>query len=103
MTTFQLIALALTVLQAFDGWTTYKVLRMGGVEQNPLVQWFMERIGTYRALVVLKVGAAAIAWVLAAMPVSDDLKFALLAALAVLYVVIAAMNYNVYCKMKEKA
>lgn len=106
MTPTLLLALALTALQAWDGWTTYKVLRLGGVEQNPLVLWLMERIGAYRALLVLKGFAVALAWVLALMPIphpaGEDIRLGLLVALGVFYVIIAAHNYNALCKLRER-
>lgn len=112
MTPILALAVLLSALQLFDGWTTYHVIKLGGRELNPAVRWLMDRIGAYRALVVAKVGAAALAWLLALMPIAnlelghphsplgylfvsgEDIRLGLLGALAVLYVVIAINNWR---------
>ena len=115
MTTALWLALFLTLLQVWDGWTTYKVLRYpSGGEKNKLIRrliaflqrYVSERKAEYAALLLAKGGAAALAWLLALMPIphpaGEDIRLGLLLALAVLYVLIAAMNYNVLCKLKER-
>ena len=115
MTTALWLALFLTFLQVWDGWTTYKVLRYpSGGEKNKLIRrliaflqrYVSERKAEYAALLLAKGGAAALAWLLALMPIphpaGEDIRLGLLLALAVLYVLIAAMNYNVLCKLRER-
>lgn len=92
------LAIVLTLLQLFDGWTTYRVLKLGGSEQNALVKWAIAKWGAYEALLVLKGGAIALVWILAAFtgPVAQFLMI----ALAVFYAIIAAHNYNALCKLR---
>lgn len=92
------LAIALTLLNIFDGWTTYRVLKLGGREQNALVKWAIDKWGAYRALLVLKGGAIALVWLLAAMP--GDIPRFLMLALAVFYAIVAAHNYNALCKLR---
>ena len=92
------IAAALTVLQVFDGWTTYKILRLGGLELNPVVKWLMERIGEYEALVVFKAAAILLVWVIALNPIS--ITPVLLGALGVFYGLVTMHNYKVLLGMK---
>jgi len=107
------LALFLTLLQAVDGWTTYKVLRYpSGYEKNKLIRlliaflqrYVSERKAEYAALLLAKGGAAALAWLLALMPIphpaGEDIRLGLLLALAVLYIVIAVRNYNLLCKLR---
>lgn len=42
-------------LQVFDGWTTWQVLKHGGVEKNPLVRALIDALGKTPGLVVAKV------------------------------------------------
>ncbi len=92
------IAAALTVLQAFDGWTTYKILRLGGRELNPIVKWLMDRIGEYEALVVFKTMAIALVWVIALNP--TVLTPYILGALCLLYGFVIKNNYDVLSRMR---
>ena len=92
------IAAALTVLQVFDGWTTYTILKWGGVELNVVVRWFMDKLGVYPALVVSKTAAIALVWVIALNPI--DITPFLLTALALFYGFVAARNYGVLSRMK---
>jgi hypothetical protein len=50
----------LLVLNAADAATTSRVLRLGGIERNPLAQWFLERGWLLEA----KLGAVALLGVL---------------------------------------
>ena len=70
-TIFLASAIALTFLQAFDGWTTYQILKNGGRELNPIVKFLMDKLGRYPGLLVLKAAAAALAWVVALVPIAD--------------------------------
>ena len=106
MTEFQAIALAITVLQAFDGWTTYHILKMGGIEANPVVRKLMDAVVTYAGLVVSKVFAAGLAWLLAVIPIAHanayEIRVGAMVILAALYLVVAEHNWNTYRKMKAK-
>lgn len=55
------LAVLLATLQIFDYVSTVKALESGkGVEANPLVKWFMDKMGVRQGLAVLKgVGIAA--------------------------------------------
>ena len=46
---------AYLALQIFDGWTTWQVLKHGGVEKNPLVRALIDALGKTPGLVVVKV------------------------------------------------
>ena len=102
MTFLYVLAAALTLLQAFDGWTTYKIVQRGGLEKNGAVAALIERIGLYPALVLVKGSAAALGWLLVFAPVVDELtamlRASLVIGLAVLYGWVAWHNWNVYRK-----
>ena len=102
MTWLFILAVLLTILQAFDGWTTYKIVQRGGFEKNDLVAKLIERIGLYPALVLVKGGAAALGWLLVIAPVVDEftatLRASLVIGLAVLYGWVAWHNWNVLRK-----
>lgn len=59
-----ILAILLTILQIFDGWTTYKIIKRGGKELNPIVRSLIERLGLYQGLLVAKGFAVALGWVL---------------------------------------
>jgi len=44
----------LFVLLVADGWTTYKILKLGGVELNPVVRVLVRLLGRYTALVATR-------------------------------------------------
>lgn len=67
------LAILLTLLQAFDGWTTYKIIRRGGYEKNDLIAETIEKIGLYPTLLIFKAGAVAVQWFLAIAPTVDTL------------------------------
>jgi hypothetical protein len=94
-----LLALALTALQAFDGWTTYRILKAGGVERNPVMLWLMERIGTYPALLATKMLAVALVWVIALAPMDTRLRFLALSVLCAVYAWVAWNNWLVYRRL----
>lgn len=99
MSEFHLIAAALTLLQAFDGWTTYTILKRGGREMNKVVKALMEKVGVYPALVMVKVGAAFLAWFLALAPIAHDSAYEIRAGmfllLTALYMWVVSHNWNV--------
>lgn len=94
------IAIALTLLQALDGWTTYKIIRRGGYEKNTLIADWIEEFGLYPTLLVVKGACTAAAWVVAVCPVVDDftasIRLALLAGLTIFYSRVAYQNWKVY-------
>ncbi len=100
MNTLYLLAALLTILQAADGWTTYKIIQRGGREKNGFVAELMDRFGPYTTLLVLKVGGAALGWALALVPVIDELaarmRLALFLALTAFYIWVAWHNWKVY-------
>lgn len=100
MNALYVLAGLLTLLQAFDGWTTYQIVKRGGREQNDLVVEVIAWIGLYPALLVLKLGAAVLAWVLVVLPVVDQstaaIRVTLLAMLTIWYVWVAWHNWKVY-------
>lgn len=49
--------LLLFVLQIADIWTTWRVLSLGGHEENPPLAWLMRHIGVVPALVLVKLVA----------------------------------------------
>ena len=51
----------LIVLQIADYWTTMRVLRQGGHENNLVVAWIMQRLGVVAGLMLVKVFAAGVA------------------------------------------
>lgn len=44
----------LTLLQLVDGWTTYRIIKRGGSEKNPVVKKLIEKFGLYTGLVIAK-------------------------------------------------
>ena len=94
------IAIALSLLQAFDGWTTYQIHKRGGSDKNPVVRWLIGKLGLYPALVLLKACAAGLVWLLVLLPVVDGvtsgMRLALLAIATSWYVWVAWNNWSVY-------
>lgn len=88
------LAILLTLLQAFDGWTTYKIIRRGGSEANPLVAKAISILGLYPALVLLKAGAAALVWILVLFP--TNLSAIALPVLTIVYLLVAWHNWKVW-------
>lgn len=88
--------------------------QVGGRERNPVVRWLVkqcaklvsERKAAHLVLLLSKVGAVALVWFVAFVPIahtaSEDIRMGALLGLATLYALIAAHNYNAYCKMKER-
>ncbi len=48
------LVILFAVLQALDAYLTIRVLANGGREMNPIVAWFMHKLGKIPALVALK-------------------------------------------------
>lgn len=53
------LAVALTLLQALDGWTTYQIHKAGGFEKNTLVAGISHRAQGGRTTTTLQVRRAA--------------------------------------------
>ncbi len=87
------LAVALTVLQVFDGAVTYQILKSGGKEANPVVLWAIERIGAKNALIAAKAFAVCLAWALVA--IGGDLALVALVLLTVFYGWVAYHNWKV--------
>ena len=96
------LAALLTVLQLFDGWTTYQALKLGATERNPVVAEIMDTLGTYPALVLIKGSAAALAWWLALMEGSVDARAAILVLLTMAYVWVSVGNWQALQTVKGK-
>jgi len=93
------MAVLLTVLQAFDGWTTWSILKAGGRELNPVLVKLIEVVGVVPALVVVKGVAAGLGWFIALAPVGDvRWRGTALAMVAVVYVAVAVSNWRQYRK-----
>jgi len=83
----------LIVLQIADYWTTMKVLRQGGHENNPVVAWIMQRLGVVAGLALVKVFAMGVAAVVIYY-LGGDYASALLGAGCMLYAWIVLDNYR---------
>ena len=90
----------LTLLQAADFYTTYTALKSGtGQEANPFAKKLMDAIGVVPALVLLKVGLAALAWGMYLNGLLDTRAAeTAVAGLVVLYRVIGTHNFYVIGK-----
>lgn len=94
-----LFAALLAGLQAVDAYTTWRVLRLGGSEANPLVRWLMDRCGVGLALVLTK-GGAAIVGVLLAWLAPRPWGLVALVLLCVLYSVVADSNFEALARRR---
>lgn len=74
---------------AADGWTTWQVLRFGGVELWPSTKWLIKQLGLYWALVVMKsVPVVAVLWA-----ATRGMDWRLLLAMCAAYTGIVTWNY----------
>jgi len=83
----QALLISFIVLQVVDGATTAVILARGGRELNPLVRFFIEKIGERTALAAVKTLAIVLFCV-----IYDPSPWWVLAALCALYVVICLRN-----------
>jgi hypothetical protein len=90
------LAVLLTALQVFDGWVTYLIIRNGGGEANPVVEWLITKLGLYPALLLLKGIAVILVWVLVLLPGKFNLLG--LIVLSIFYLWVAFHNWKVYQK-----
>ena len=54
MTLNELFFVTLVILNVLDIYTTLRVLRQGGEELNPVMDWLMDKVGVIPALIVPK-------------------------------------------------
>ena len=101
-TALYVLAALLTLLQVWDGYSTYQILKRGGTERNPIVAEIMDMLGVYPGLLVVKCAAAGIAWAIALMDGSVDARAAILVLLTALYVWIAMGNWQAWQEQKGK-
>ena len=101
-TALYVLAALLTALQLFDGWCTYQVLKRGGSEKNPVMAEIMDTFGTYPGLLLVKCGAAGLAWYLALMEGNPETKAAILVVLMMAYVWVSVSNWQALQKQKGK-
>ena len=85
------------LLQVFDGWVTWQILKRGGTELNPLLVWLMTKVNAEKALVLSK--SVGVIGALALMLIGGDLALVGLVLLTVFYGWVAYRNYGVYRKM----
>ena len=93
-----LLLVALAGLQIADGITTYSAIRRKkGREQNPIVNWFIERLGLFPGLFLVKgVGVVMALWLWMA----GSLPAMLL--LTVFYAYIVHKNYGIASNGNQK-
>jgi len=92
----ELIA-AVVLLQALDGWTTYRIISRGvGYERNPVIQWLIDRLGLYGGLFAGKGAVAALVALGAPLGWWDgEIELYLLFGLAGLYSFVVVNNYRI--------
>ena len=79
----------LLLLQYFDGLTTYRLLSGGGRELNPVVRFFLDRLGLLPGLLVVK-GLVSVA--VAAATFYGSMPWWLLVALIAIYIAVVTHN-----------
>ena len=52
------------VLNLCDAWTTWQVLKLGGIEANPVLAWSMKNFGVALTLAVFKITPVVVVWAL---------------------------------------
>ena len=87
-----ILAIALTLLLIFDGWSTYRILKNGGRERNPVMRWLFENFGMYESLLGTRLGAIVLVWLLALN--AGAWGYLVLIALTIFYVWVAVNNYK---------
>jgi len=93
MTPALYLAIAVTVLQAWDAYSTYKVLSAGGRELNPAMRWLMEQFGMVEALLLGKGAVVLVVW-WAVSTLAETVALWLLGGICVFYVAIAINNWR---------
>lgn len=102
MTTALVFFLLLFVLQIADTWTTWRVLSLGGHEENPPLAWLMKRLGVVPALVVVKLVAMAPLAMLVKVSSSAPLVQFILALSIGLYTWVVVHNKQQLAKIKRR-
>ena len=92
MLPFTLFFILLIALVLVDAWSTYKGLKSGAREANPVVRSLSKAVGTKEALTLIKVGYLWVAW--GYPPASPVEQWAVLAV----YVAVAINNLRVLRK-----
>lgn len=59
---FVVLFVLVVALQAADGFLTWRVLRAGGRELNPLVRFLIDRLGTVPGLALAKLFLVVMVW-----------------------------------------
>lgn len=90
-----LLAILLTVLNIFDFYSTYKILRAGGNELNPIMNFLIQKLGLVWALAISKL----IVLVCISILVWFKMVY-LLIVLICLYTYIAVHNFREMKKIK---
>ena len=83
-----LLLIALSVLQALDAWTTWRILGAGGRELNPVMRYAISHSGVIPALIAKGTAAVAVAWYFCL-----DAPW-VLGALVVFYSIVVAFNFR---------
>lgn len=82
-----------TLLQFIDSWTTYKVISKSGRELNPIVRFFIDKLGIKTGLAVVKTATVGIVCT------GTILGYFLAFPLAVLCLVYGFVVYHNYLQM----
>ena len=82
-----------TILQFIDSWTTYKVISKGGRELNPIVRFFIDKLGLKTGLAVVKTATVGIVCA------GTILGYFLAFPLAILCLVYGFVVYHNYLQM----
>jgi len=93
MTPVLWLAIAVTALQVWDAYSTYKVLSAGGRELNPAMRWLMEQFGMVEALLLGKGAVVLVVW-WAVSALTETVALWLLGGICVFYVAIAINNWR---------
>lgn len=91
-----LLCLLFAGLQLIGYELTSGIIKRGGHELNPMLRWLMGRIGIRPALVIAKLAAVALGWVLAYH--DEALALALLCAA---YTGVCAWNWRVLRRLRR--
>jgi uncharacterized protein DUF5658 len=88
-------------LQLADGWTTVKVLQLGGVEENPVMSDLIDHFGVSATMIAVKLAVIGLlAWGTFHAHAFDNLQW-VLGLVAALYVVIVRNNLQVLKRQKQ--
>lgn len=93
--TFLLILFAF--VNAADGWTTWQVYRFGGYERNPIIKWFIARVGLYATLLLFKITPVVGVWIWA----FNGLDWRVFAGMCVAFGAVTVWNLVQLRKQKE--